>query len=64
MFRSYRKHSILSGEWHFHPQCSRWPETDYVEEDFPYSEEFCLECVKLYSRRAPTPARPEARYLF
>jgi len=44
--RKYRRHMILLGDWHFHPECSSWPKADYVEEDSRNFEELCLECMR------------------
>ena len=51
----YRKRKRLGEDWHFHPNCSRWPEADYRETAFPRLDEIlCSECVKLA-------VEPEAR---
>jgi len=45
-----RKDSIDS-EWHFHTQCSRWPETGYIQIRHinlrDENERLCPECVRL-----------------
>jgi hypothetical protein len=49
----YRKSdSVLSDEWHFHPDCLLWPQADYAELDIPPVEKndrLCLQCIALES---------------
>jgi hypothetical protein len=53
----YRKHkSALHLEWHFHPQCPRWPETDYEQLRYfepKHGERLCKECVRLDLKHTP-----------
>ena len=49
----YRRHAAedsLDLGWHFHTQCPRWPESEYVQERFlkpSASERLCEECVNI-----------------
>ena len=59
MILFYRRHKdSLDLEWHFHTQCSRWPETNFVQVRFidpkaGESERLCRECIKLESEMFP-----------
>ena len=51
----YRKH-IGDLEWHFHTQCPRWPETDFVQLHFilvTFPERLCAECNRLQLEMFP-----------
>jgi hypothetical protein len=49
----YRKHKNSSNdEWHFHTECSLWPESNFVQVRFVNpgeAERLCGKCVKLES---------------
>jgi len=50
MLRVYRKRKdSINAEWHFHTQCSRWPETDYIQTHYMLreNERLCAECAEL-----------------
>jgi hypothetical protein len=53
MIRVYRKRKdstdSTDSEWHFHTQCSRWPETGYIQTQYVEvdgNQSLCLECVE------------------
>jgi len=60
MFEVYRKPvDSLDSEWHFHTQCPRWPEANFIQTRFLNPDErthLCLECkaldAKTFGRRA------------
>ena len=42
--------------WHFHTQCSQWPESDYIQMrflDLAEDERMCDECAKLEATIVP-----------
>jgi hypothetical protein len=53
----YRKHkNSMDDDWHFHTQCSRWPETDFVQTrvlEPGEGERLCRECVKREAEMFP-----------
>jgi len=51
----YRKH-IGELEWHFHTQCPRWPEADFVQLHYilvTIPERLCAECNRLQLEMFP-----------
>jgi hypothetical protein len=48
MILVYRKHKD-DLEWHFHTQCSRWPESDFLQVrivNMAEGERLCRECAR------------------
>jgi hypothetical protein len=42
--------------WHFHTQCQRWPETDFVQVRFLNQDDgprLCEECARLEAKMFP-----------
>jgi hypothetical protein len=48
-----------SDTWHFTGSCSKWPTSNYDEQESPPRGELCNEC--LAKATAPTPWQPPAR---
>ena len=59
MILVYRRNAAedsLDLDWHFHTQCPRWPESEYVQVRFIQaneSERLCQDCTKLESKLDP-----------
>lgn len=62
MPKKYRKHFGRFENWHFHTECSSWPEGNYFEEDVPSRpEEICLECIRLHNTATYGPSGSRKR---
>jgi len=60
MILVYRRNAAedsLDLDWHFHTQCSRWPELEFVQIIHlrpNETERLCQDCAKLESKMSPT----------
>ena len=44
----YRRSIGRLDEWHFHSECTDWPEVNYLEQsEPPYTENICAQCIEL-----------------
>jgi hypothetical protein len=58
MKMTYRRFKFsLDLDWHFQPQCPRWPQADFVEADYldpQKGDRICGDCIKLGSQSTPS----------
>jgi uncharacterized protein YpiB (UPF0302 family) len=58
MILFYRRHKdTLDPEWHFHTDCPRWPDTNFVQMHFinpEMNERFCEDCANLEAAMFPS----------
>ena len=58
VFRKHLKDS--DGEWHFRPDCPRWPKVNYHEvERLQDDDHICDECIRLQANFSPAPLMRE-----
>ena len=48
----YRRHNhrSLDLEWHYEPECPRWPDRDWIEADYldpMVGDRICTDCARL-----------------
>jgi len=48
----YRRHNhrSLDLEWHYEPECPRWPQADWIEADYldlTVGDRICTDCARL-----------------
>ncbi len=56
MILIYRRYKdSLDQEWHFHTECSRWPEVNFIEVRYVdvTSDRLCQECANLEATMFP-----------